>query len=102
MDDNSNIIVCNKDNILIGACFVNIYNNGTILWLREIAVRPSYQGKGFGKKLVEKALLYRSEKNAVRGFLAADSLNFSAISLYEKYGFKRADERGQINMIREN
>ena len=45
----NDVIVVQDSGEIIGFCCVSIYANGTILWIREIAVSPEYQGKGFGK-----------------------------------------------------
>lgn len=100
-EEGNNIIITRIDKEIVGCCFVSIYNNGTIVWVREVAVSPEYQGRGYGKDLIEKALAYGRENGAKRGFLAADVLNRSAIGLYEKYDFRGKGKRGQINMIRE-
>lgn len=38
------------------------------------------------------------ENGAKRSFLAVDAENINAIKLYKSLGYKRKDERGQINM----
>ena len=85
--------------VLIGYCSVSIYNNGGIVWIRRIAVKPEYQGKGYGKTLMEQAIVYGVNKGAKRGFLAADVLNANAIALYKKYGFVplRSSKRNRRN-----
>jgi GNAT superfamily N-acetyltransferase len=50
MNEND-IIVSRIGNEIVGYCCVSIYANGTILWIREIAVTPSHHRKGFGQKL---------------------------------------------------
>lgn len=83
-------------------CCVGLYGfeseKGTVLWIREIAVRPQYQKKGIGRLLLEHAILWGQENNAKRSFLACDAENYNAIRLYESFGYRKEDERGQINM----
>ena len=99
------IILVKKDEVIVGVCLVSLYGfdskKGTILWVREVAVRPSFQSKGYGRTLIEQAFCYGIHNKAVRSFLAADVQNTKAISLYKKYGFNRNADRGQINMIQE-
>lgn len=96
----NNTIVLKDNNELIGFSCVSIYANGTMLWIREIAVAPHYQGRGFGKKLMEQSIKYGADRGAKRGFLAADVLNKNAIRLYNSYGFFQKDTRGELQMIR--
>lgn len=94
------VIVTKDGNSLIGYCCVSIYADGTMLWIREIAVSPQYQGRGYGKKLMEQAIQYGVKMGAKRGFLAADVLNTNAIGLYNSYGFIQRDSHGELQMIR--
>ena len=96
------VIILRKDSAIVGFCCVSIYNEGTTLWIREVAVDPAYQGTGLGKKLMEQAIRYGSDNGAIKGFLAADVLNKNAISLYEKYGFHAKDIDGEFQMIKIN
>lgn len=68
--ENDTIVIKNVNDI-IGFCCVSIYANGTILWIREIAVLPKFQGKGFGKKLMQQALKYGADKGVKRGFFSS-------------------------------
>jgi len=99
LNDND-VIILRKDNKLVGFCCVSIYNNGMNLWIREVAVTPTYQGQGLGKILIEQAICYGVHKGAVKGFLAADVLNTNAIKLYSKYGFIGNADRGELQMRR--
>ena len=98
--DNKVIIVKDESEI-IGFCCVSIYNEGTTLWIREVAVDPAHQGKGFGKRLIEQAVIFGAESGAVKGFLAADILNKNAIGLYNKYGFLSNYSDSELQLIRE-
>ncbi|MDR0326362.1 MAG: GNAT family N-acetyltransferase [Oscillospiraceae bacterium] len=96
----SKVLILRKNSAIIGYCCVSIYNEGTTLWIREVAIDPDHQGKGFGKKLMEQAIRYGASNGAVKGFLAADVLNKNAIGLYEKYGFKRKNTDSELQMIK--
>ena len=93
------VIIQRKNSVIAGYCCVSIYNKGTTLWIREIAVDPKYQRMGLGKKLMEQAIQYGAEKGAVKGFLAADILNENAIILYNKYSFYAKDAEGELQMV---
>jgi len=99
LKDNDIIIVKDND-VLAGICCVSIYDTdkGKTVWIRRIAVKAEYQGKGYGKNLMEQAIIYGVHKGATRGFLASDVLNENAIALYKKYGFVPQSETGEITM----
>ena len=71
---------------------------GPVAWVREIAVLPERQGKGYGRALVESALNYGLERGAKNAFLMADDCNAHAISLYRSIGFEPSDEV-QIDLV---
>ena len=74
---------------------------GPVVWIREVAVKPGYQGQGIGRKLVSQALQYGKRCGATRAFLAVDEENTGAIHLYESLGFVASAEPGEINMMKE-
>lgn len=96
----NDIIIISEGTDLVGYCCVSIYASGTIVWIRRLAVNPIYQHKGYGRRLLEQAIIYGTIKGAKRGFLHADILNKNAISLYNKYDFFAQSDHGEINMIR--
>lgn len=96
----NSVIIVRENGEIAGFCCVALYSEGTTLWIREIAVNPKYQGKGYGKRLMEQAICYGIEKGAVKGFLAVDTMNVHAIHLYEKYGFAAGGSVGELQMIR--
>lgn len=103
-DKNSCIIIAESDNNIVGVCYMNIYGfdseQGPIAWLREIAVHPDYQGKGIGYSLIYSGLNWGKEQGAIRSFLAADLENHNAIRLYEKFGYRKKEDFGEINMAK--
>lgn len=95
------VFVLRKNSAIVGYCCVSIYNKGTTLWIRELAVDPVCQSRGLGKKLMAQAIKYGVESGAVKGFLAADVLNENAIALYNKYGFYADNAESELQMIRQ-
>ena len=57
-------------------------------WLNYLAVLPQYQGKGYGKKLVEKALAELKEIGCLKVNLEVRKSNSSVIDFYMHLGFK--------------
>ncbi|WP_455715960.1 GNAT family N-acetyltransferase [Anaerosporobacter sp.] len=101
----SAILATKHENIITGIVAVTLYSfdkpEGPTLWIREVAVRPEYQHKGYGKQLLSQAFAYGSRYQASKSFLMADILNTNAVSLYQQFGFSYNEEEGQIDMIRE-
>lgn len=85
--------------ILCTCTYAHESEKGAISWIREVAVRPEYQGKGLGRRLILQALSYGRTFGAKRAFLAADECNTNAIHLYESIGFRAGSDKSQIDMI---
>jgi len=98
--NDGDVIICRKDSAIAGFCVVTIYNEGTMLWIRALAVDPAYQSMGLGKKLIEQAITYGVQKGAVKAFLHADVLNKNAIGLYNKYNLCSKYKDGELQMVR--
>lgn len=100
--ENSCVLVAELQEKIVGICCVSLYGfeseKGIVLWLRELAIEPKYQSQGIGHSLVGHVIDLGKENGANRSFLACDSENYKAIRLYEKFGYRREDGRGQINM----
>lgn len=90
----------NASGEIVGLVCTGVYGepDETIVWIREVAVRPDYQNKGIGRTLITQALNYGKEHGAVKAFLAADEQNSGAIHLYESLGFVASCEESQIDM----
>lgn len=89
----------NLAGIVCVATYGHNSSKGTVVWIRELAVNPKFQGKGIGRKLLLQGLNYGKEHGAVRAFLMADDCNTNAISLYKSVGFVPNEEPGQIDMV---
>ncbi len=57
-------------------------------WLNYLAVLPQYQGQGYGKKLVEKALAELKKLGCLKVNLEVRKSNSSVIDFYMHLGFK--------------
>lgn len=71
---------------------------GPVAWVREVAVLPERQGRGYGRALVQSALNYGLARGAKSAFLMADDCNAHAVSLYRSLGFAPNDEV-QIDLV---
>ena len=63
-------------------------------YIKDVAVRPEYQGKGIGRMLINELLKYVSE-NSISGTDVFIELSASRdnIPFYEKFGFDTNDEQ---------
>lgn len=91
------------DGRLAAAAFIGVYGDespkGPVLWVREIAVHPDFQGRGVGRQLLLQALAYGKERGAVRAFLMADELNERGDRLYKSAGFIPKPDEYQHDML---
>lgn len=89
---------------LVGVLCTGLYGQedqqGGVVWVKEVAVKPGHQGQGIGRTLITQALHYGKRHGAQKAFLAVDEDNVGAIHLYESMGFVASAEEGEINMVR--
>ncbi len=79
-------VVLEKESKVIGLLFGEIiYEEANILL---IAVKKEFQGKGFGKLLLEHFIEICKAKNVIKIFLEVATDNKKAVNLYKRYGFK--------------
>ena len=83
---NSSIVLKDKRNI-IGYAFFSVI--GSDSHLLNITVSKSYQGRGYGKKILEQVLFQSKVLGATIVFLEVRISNHKAIVFYEKFGFKK-------------
>lgn len=100
---NCAVLIHRENDVIVGVLCTATYAHqsvkGPIVWVREVAVHPSYQRRGIARKLILQALSYGKAHGATRAFLAADECNEHAIHLYEQLGFVGKKEEAQIDMI---
>ena len=65
---------------------------GEVLEISRIYVSKEYLGLGVGKALMEFALSFGKKMNKKMAYLGVWEHNTSAISFYEKFGFKKSGE----------
>lgn len=103
-DTENNAIFIDKDEdrivgIVCTATYAHDHPKGAVVWIREAAVDPKYQGRGIGRKLIKQALNYGKRHGATRAFLAADECNTGAIALYKSIGFCEGEDEPQNDLI---
>ena len=83
---NSSIVLKDKRDI-IGYAFFSVI--GTDSHLLNITVSKNYQGRGYGKKILEQVLFQSKVLGATIVFLEVRVSNKKAIDFYRKYGFRK-------------
>ena len=82
------IYVAEIDKKVIGLLIIHkeLYNNGTQLHIKELAVKAEFQGKGIGKALMRNAEEF-AKKNKVKMIYLTTSLDAPAFHFYKKIGY---------------
>jgi GNAT superfamily N-acetyltransferase len=68
------------------------------LLVDQISVRPTAQGKGVGKTLIKRAVLFALELNVQRIQLDSWGFNTEAHAFFEKMGFEKFNHRFWKNL----
>ncbi|MCC3358648.1 GNAT family N-acetyltransferase [Bacillus sp. REN16] len=76
-------------------------NGKKVSWNGGTGVDPEYRGKGVGKKLIDTVLAIYEEEDVEIATLEAVKENVTAISLYEKVGYKIVDELVHLQLTDE-
>jgi ribosomal protein S18 acetylase RimI-like enzyme len=89
-----------EDNTLIGLGRV-VGDGGTVFHVVDIVVRPSFQGQGLGKIIMQEIMDYL-DKNTYPGSYVSLIADEPANKLYEKFGFQYTYPRshGMYKMYR--
>ena len=93
VNSSASVLLC-KDEDVLGYCLVvDVDSCGIkgVPWIFDISIRPEYQGKGLGTKLLKAVCnIVTNQKKSHLG-LAVTQSNSSAIQLYENVGFTYLD-----------
>jgi DNA-binding MarR family transcriptional regulator/ribosomal protein S18 acetylase RimI-like enzyme len=90
--DGGELWVAETDNKIVGSIAIT-KSSDTIAQLRWFVLDEDYQGMGIGKKLMETALNFCKEKNYQHVFLWTVSTLNTARYLYQKYNFRKTEEK---------
>jgi GNAT superfamily N-acetyltransferase len=64
---------------------------GKVAILEDMIIHKDYRQKGLGKELLGEAIRFSKERNCLRLTLLTDFNNYSAINLYQQFGFKKSE-----------
>ncbi len=84
--------VAEIDGVPVGMCFARTDTDDTVVEIGAMWVRPSARGKGIGSGLLTAALDWAISRGVRHAELWATESNAAAVSLYERYGFRRTTE----------
>ncbi|WP_114240001.1 GNAT family N-acetyltransferase [Dyella sp. C9] len=91
--------VCVRDgDALIGMGRV-VGDGGLFLWVVDIAVAPSWQGQGWGRRIMQ-ALMDEVHARACPRTMVGLIADGTADQLYAKFGFRRVDPASQGMLLR--
>jgi ribosomal-protein-alanine N-acetyltransferase len=82
-------LVIERSKVILGYCMVRFFEKEVNII--NMAIKPSYQGKGLGKLLLDYLLEHTPSKSSV--FLEVKQGNFPAINLYLSFGFEEIGTR---------
>jgi len=85
---NSEFLVADSGQELGGMAFAVADDDGKVLTLNHLYVRPQHQGKGIGGMLLDEILTSFPDAESVR--LEVEEANKRAIAFYQAYGFNHA------------
>ena len=98
--DNANFVTGRLNNQLVG--LLAIYCNDLIkftAYISSICVMPNVRGNKLGNDLLYESLNLAKRSGMDRIRLEVGQRNYSAISLYEKYDFKKVEERNDLYLL---
>ena len=84
------------DNLPVGYAHIDYDDNK--YWF-GVCILENYQGKGYGKKIMEYIFNHERIKNIDNIYLTVDKVNYIAISLYKKYNFYIVEEKDTYFMM---
>ena len=84
------------DNLPVG--YAHIDYDDDKYWF-GVCILDNYQGKGYGKKIMEYIFNHERIKNIDNIYLTVDKVNYIAISLYKKYNFYIVEEKDTYFMM---
>lgn len=78
----------------IASCLCTFYNNGkaNVMIIDSFFVKEEFRGKGYGTKLINKAINLAKKQKADSVELNVNRDNLAAINLYKKSGFKKTNK----------
>jgi len=95
VDPRHHIVVALVDNVVVGFASAVHYihpDKSTELWINEVGVAESHQGKGIGKAIMKEMLNLGKRLGCVNAWVLTDKNNVAANGLYKSVGGSISDE----------
>jgi len=99
-NENSTYFVAKIDDEIVG--FAGVWNDTFDFHITNIVTKKKYRHQGIGTKLLETLINFSKEKQTNSLTLEVNENNAQAISLYEKYNFKKIGIRKNYYSQNEN
>lgn len=91
----STLIYDKKTKELVGVCLISLWQEWPLVW--EVAVKPSYAGRGLGTKMLKKALsVLKEEYPVLRLYVDVEN---EAENVYHNLGFLKGLELMDMKLI---
>ncbi len=97
--DLKDFFLLRRDGRLVGAALC--YDEGDLIWLKELAVTKSDQGTGLGSFMLRHVFSTYSQRGAHTVALGVVSTNPKAAAFYERTGMRRTREFVQFELVTE-
>lgn len=101
-DPNTFYIVVDIDGEIVSSCMLTIIKNLTrnarpFGLIENVVTHSNYRKKGYGRKVLSKALEIAWEKNSYKVMLLTGSKKEETLRFYENAGFKRGEKTGFVS-----
>jgi len=85
------VFVLRQDRTIVGMInllfTISTAEGGFVMVLEDLVVHESFQGKGYGSRLLEYAIDFAKQKNFLRITLLTDRPSLRSQSLFKRFGF---------------
>jgi ribosomal protein S18 acetylase RimI-like enzyme len=88
-DARHHLIVAREDGVVVGMVTAVDYvhpDKAPQLWINEVGVAPSHQGRGIGRRLLDAILAHGRALGCTEAWLGTEEANVAARRLYESAG----------------
>ncbi|MEG1579840.1 MAG: GNAT family N-acetyltransferase [Bacteroidaceae bacterium] len=70
---------------------IHLAPTGRKVWIEDVVIDKAYRGKGYGKELLEKAIVFAQERGLTSFLLTSRPSRKAANALYRSLGFEQKE-----------